>query len=144
CLNSCQQKALNKATQAADSSMIIRPVVVTQAVRYDTDDPAFWIHPSDPSQSLILGTDKHADGALYVFGLDGKVDEKRTVRQLKRPNNVDVAYGLALGGVTTDIAVVTEREAHQIRIFSLPDMQALDTGVIPVFAVDPLSEPMSL
>ncbi|MFA7227720.1 MAG: phytase, partial [Melioribacteraceae bacterium] len=53
-----------------DQKNIIKPVVVTDSVKYDTDDPAIWINPSDPSKSLILGTDKDSDGALYVFDLN--------------------------------------------------------------------------
>ena len=33
------------------------------------DDPAIWIHPTDPAQSMIIGTDKH--GGLAVYDLAG-------------------------------------------------------------------------
>ena len=33
------------------------------------DDPAVWVHPTDASRSLILGTNK--DIGVYVYGLDG-------------------------------------------------------------------------
>src|SRR5690606_10369127 len=55
------------------------------------------------------------------------------VTDLKRPNNVDVAYGLRIGDTRADIAVLTEREAKQIRIFRLPDLEAIDGGGIPMF-----------
>ena len=61
--------------------------------KHDTDNPAIWIHPTDPAQSLVIGTDKNEDGALYVYTMDGKIDEQKTVRGLKRPNNVDVEFG---------------------------------------------------
>ncbi len=112
----------------------IQPVVVTEAVKYDTDDPAIWIHPQDPAQSLVLGTDKHRDGALYVFDLSGKIIPGKTVRGLKRPNNVDIEYGFSPGGKAVDIAVVTERDAREIRIFRLPDLAPLDNGGIKMFA----------
>lgn len=112
---------------------VIQPVLVTEKVAHDSDDPAVWINPDDPSKSLILGTDKNSDGALFVFGLDGRIDEEKTIRGLKRPNNVDVEYGLLLGGKPTDIAVVTERLTHKLRIYSLPDMVAIDGGGIPAF-----------
>jgi len=57
------------------------------------------VNSSDPSKSLILGTDKDLDGALYVFDLEGKIQEDKTVRGLKRPNNVDIEYGLKLKGI---------------------------------------------
>lgn len=112
----------------------LKPRIVTEATKHDTDDPAIWINPADPAQSLILGTDKDADGALYVWGLDGKIHHDKVVRGLVRPNNVDVAYGVMLGGKPTDIAVVTERYAHRLRAYRLPDMAPVDGGGISVFA----------
>ena len=113
---------------------IVQPVYVTEPVRHDTDDPAVWIHPQDPAQSLIIGTDKDADGALYVYDLQGRIQPELVVHGLRRPNNVDVEYGLPLGGDTVDIAVTTERLTHSLRIFRLPDMQPVDGGGLPVFA----------
>lgn len=112
----------------------VKPVVITEPVQYDTDDPAVWINPKDPAQSLIVGTDKDKDGALYVFNLAGKIQQEKVVKGLQRPNNVDIAYGLTLGGKHVDFAVATERITHKLRIFSLPDMKPLDKGGIEVFA----------
>ncbi|MFZ5497119.1 MAG: phytase [Verrucomicrobiota bacterium] len=112
----------------------LKPRVVTEPVRHDTDDPAIWINRADPAKSLVLGTDKDADGALLVFGLDGKIRHDLTVRALDRPNNVDIAYDVMVGGQKTDIAVVTERYAHRLRAYRLPDMTPVDGGGIPVFA----------
>ncbi len=120
-------------TQADGDNARIKPVYVTQVVKHDTDDPAIWIHPTDPAQSLVLGTDKDEDGALYVFDLKGNIVEDKVVRGLARPNNVDVEYGLMINGEPTDIAVVTERFTHNLRIYRLPDMKPLDGGGIPVY-----------
>lgn len=111
----------------------IKPVVITQPTKHDTDDPAIWIHPTDPAQSLIIGTDKEADGALYVYNLNGEIIEEKVQRNLKRPNNVDVEYGLLLNGKPVDIAVTTERLTSKLRVFSLPDMLPVDGGGIDVF-----------
>lgn len=119
-------------TQHAAAGMI-RPVIITDTVHHDTDDPAIWINRADPAASLVLGTDKDQDGALYVFDLQGKVVRDKVVRNLQRPNNVDVEYGLVLQGKPTDIAVVTERFTHKLRIYSLPDMRPVDGGGLPVF-----------
>ncbi len=110
----------------------VRPAAATEAVGEDPDDPAIWIHPSDPRQSLILGTDKTAAprGSLFVFGLDGKVRHK--ISGLDRPNNVDVEYGFRLGGRRVDIAAVTERYKQRLRVFriapdgSISDISSLD------------------
>jgi 3-phytase len=111
----------------------LQPRVVTEPTRFDTDDPAIWINRADPAASLILGTDKNRDGALYVFGLDGRIHHDKVVRGLVRPNNVDVAYDVPVGSGRVDVAVVTERYAHRLRVYRLPDMMPIDGGGIPVF-----------
>ncbi len=122
----------------------LKPVIVTEPVQFDSDDPAIWIHPGDPAQSLVIGTDKEANGGLYVFDLNGKIIPEKCVRPLQRPNNVDVEYGLILGGRPVDIAVTTERLLNRIRIFSLPDMRPVDGGGIEVFAGETLRDPMGI
>lgn len=112
--------SLAACSQPSHPSVDIRPAVATAPVSDDPDDPAVWVHPSDPARSLIVGTNKVAApaGALVVFGLDGKI--RQTISPLDRPNNVDVEYGLTLAGQPTDIAVVTERLKHRLRIFKIP------------------------
>jgi 3-phytase len=119
------------STNLADS--VIKPLYSTEPVQFDTDDPAIWLNPDDPAQSLVIGTDKDENGALYVYDLKGKILQNKVVKGLKRPNNVDIAYGLMLGGKRVDIAVTTERLTHKLRIFTLPNMKAVDNGGIPVF-----------
>jgi len=125
----------------------IRPVVVTEKVKYDTDDPAIWINPADSTQVIIIGTDKGGetgDGGLYAFNLAGEIVD--SVRPLRRPNNVDIAYGLSIHGKSVDIAVCTERLERKIRIFRLPDLEPIDNGGIPVFDNEPdyLRDPMGI
>lgn len=55
------------------------------------DDPAIWVHPTDPSRSLILGTNK--DAGVYVYGLDGSEKQKLLVGL---SNNVDLRGNLAV------------------------------------------------
>lgn len=120
----------------------VKPTVVTEALPHDTDDPSIWIHPTDASKSIIVGTDKDTDGGLYAFDLKGKIVAKSEV--LKRPNNVDIAYGLVIDGKKVDIAVTTERESNKIRIFSLPDLKPIDNGGISVFDGEELRDPMGI
>ena len=124
--------ALFSSNSIADE-VALTPRIVTEAVRYDTDDPAIWINTADPAASLVIGTDKDSDGALYVFDLRGKILDDKVVRGLLRPNNVDIAYGIMVGGNRIDVAVVTERYAHRLRVYRLPDMTPIDGGGIPVF-----------
>lgn len=121
------------------------PVVVTDPVPGDSDDPALWIHPTDPGRSLVLGTDKHpTDGGVFVFDLEGRMDPERSRRGMRRVNNVDVLQGVRLGGREMDIAVATERLAQAIRVFALPDMTPVDGGGIVVFDGDTARAPMGI
>ena len=96
----------------------IAPTRATGRVPNDPDDPAIWVHEPDPAKSLIFTTDKMpSTGGVYVFGLDGTL--KHTIAPLDRPNNVDVEYGFSIGGRPVDIAVVTERLRHRLRVYSI-------------------------
>jgi 3-phytase len=135
----------NRGQQSLDVPIEkVTPVVITQPVTYDSDDPAIWIDWNNPAKSLIIGTDKDSIGALYVYDLEGKIIEEKVVRDLKRPNNVDVEYGLLLNNTTVDIAVTTERLENRLRIFSVPDMKSIDNGGIPVFEGEAQRAPMGI
>ena len=121
---SCRKSRLPKIT----------PDVITEFTLNDTDDPTIWVNSNDPEESIVFGTDKKTNGAIYAFDLDGKIIENKTIRKIQRPNNVDIEYGFQLNDSTvTDILVFTEREKQQIRIFSVPDMKPLDGGGFKVF-----------
>ncbi len=109
--------AFAACTRPASNAVDVAPAGRTASVADDPDDPAIWVHPTDPARSLIIGTNKveAPKGALVVFGLDGAA--RQTVDGLDRPNNVDVEYGLSVGGAATDIAVAAERLKGQLRIF---------------------------
>jgi 3-phytase len=130
------------ATTRADA--VLSPILVTEATAVDTDDPAIWINPEDPAQSLILGTDK--GGSIYVFDLDGKIIPEKTFTGMGRANNIDVEYGFMLGGEAIDIAVATDRNANLLRVFRLPEMTPIDNGGLPAFAGEPpeLQRPMGI
>ncbi|WP_100432990.1 phytase [Flavobacterium sp. 1] len=121
-----------KRTRIA-SKTVVKPVFISEPVQFDSDDPSIWINKADVSKSLIIGTDKDINGGLYVFDLQGKMLKDKTVKNLKRPNNVDIAYGLELKGKPTDVAITTERLGQDLRIFSIPDMKPVDNGGIKVF-----------
>jgi 3-phytase len=106
----------------------------TAQLSNDPDDPAIWVHPTDPARSLIFGTMKVAApaGAIVVFGIDGQI--RQIVSGIDRPNNIDVEYGFELGGRSVDIAVATERLGRRLRIFRIdPEADRLvDLGGVPV------------
>src|SRR4030095_16363265 len=104
---------------AAATVAQVRPLRSTVSVPHDPDDPAIWINRRDPAKSLIVGTVKVAapDGALAVFGLAGKL--RQFLAGPDRPNNVDIEYGLELGGRRTDIAMLTERLGRRLRAYAI-------------------------
>lgn len=101
-----------------------KPIAQTAPVAGDPDDPAIWINPQNPQHSIIIATDK--SGALYVFDLSGRILQR--IEGLKRPNNVDVEYGLSIGNRRVDIAVVTERGAQRLRIYAIENRRLREIG----------------
>src|SRR5262245_27585529 len=97
----------------------------------DADDPAIWVHPTDSSKSIVVGTLKN--GGLAVFDLAGNTIQRLDYAdEDARQNNVDLLYGVRLGGQTRDLAVVTERGLDHLRVFAV-DPAGSD-------AADPLAE----
>jgi 3-phytase len=122
------------APAARSSALEIEAEYATAPLANDPDDPAIWVHPTDPSKSLIIGTMKVAApaGAVVLFGMDGQI--RQVFSGIDRPNNVDVEYGMRVGGQTVDIAVVTERLARQLRVFRIDGAagRLVDLGGIPI------------
>jgi 3-phytase len=128
----------------------VKPVRGTDTLPMDPDDPAVWIHRTDPSKSLVLGTMKVAspDGALAVFGVDGKL--RHLLKGPDRPNNVDVEYGLDIDGSPTDIAVLTERMGRRLRVYAIARdgsaLRDISAGRMPILdgAADDEGAPMGI
>jgi myo-inositol-hexaphosphate 3-phosphohydrolase len=71
------------------------------------DDPAIWIHPTDPSKSTIIGTDKSRAGhGLVVYDLTGR---ELFYYPDGRMNNVDVRYDFPLGNSRVGLVGATNR-----------------------------------
>lgn len=137
-----------KASEPSLERDILKPILKTDTVPHDTDDPAIWINVENPEESLILGTDKEVNGGLFVFDVSGKMIDSLSVQGLQYPNNVDVEYGFEiLEDSLVDLAVTVERQIGKVRIFSLPEMRPLDGGGIDVFldeSSDTLRRPMGV
>ncbi len=108
----------------------------------DSDDPAIWVHPTDPAQSRVIATLK--DGGLVVFNLEGEIVQTYMPAEYSevRYNNVDLVYGFALGDKTVDLAVVSDRANDTLVIFAIdPDSGELtditsDAMLETIFGVD--------
>lgn len=105
----------------------------------DADDPAFWVHPTDPDKSLIIGTIKEA--GLDVYRTDGSLLQSIPIATNSRYNNVDLLYGITLGGTTRDLAVITDRGTDKLHVYAInggsssPLTEVTDSGVPLVFGV---------
>lgn len=140
------------ATPTIPSSVNTRPFASYDEApaTVDADDPAIWVHPQRPGESLIIGTLK--DAGLVVYDLRGRVlqliappnlptilhQDPPTPAGLNlgppnpcresagatfgRFNNVDVAYGVRFGKHRRDVAVVTDRGCDRLRVYAIdPD-----------------------
>lgn len=103
----------------------VMPVLATGKTGFiagDADDPAIWIHPEDPAKSLIFGVDK-VDG-IWVWDMNG--NEIAQVDGWGKPGNIDVRYGLALGGKRVDIVAMNLRK-----------VKYQDNSKLAVYAINP-------
>jgi len=83
------------------------------------DDPAIWVHPTDPGQSLILGTNKKA--GLVVYALDGHQVQSLADAKI---NNVDVRQTVACNApaakpATIDLAAAGGRDDASIHVYRI-------------------------
>jgi 3-phytase len=80
------------------------------------DDPAVWINGDDPAQSVIIGTDKTAQGGLVVYNLDGSIHQRLEIGEV---NNVDLRYNFLLDGEETTIVTATNRSNNSLIVYRL-------------------------
>lgn len=98
-----------------ETSIAVAAAVETDPVpsRGDAaDDPAIWIHPTDPSRSVIIGTDKKA--GLAVYDLIGQQLQYLPDGEL---NNVDVRSDFPLGGQLVALVTASNRAENSIAIY---------------------------
>jgi 3-phytase len=97
----------------------VAPTVETDPVPSSgdaADDPAIWIHPTNPSLSLIFGTNKGGNSGLGVYDLSG--NELQYISSVE-PNNVDLRYNFPLGNSYVDIVGISNQAGDVISIFKV-------------------------
>lgn len=95
------------AAAVVAAAYTVSPVVETAPMPHtgdSADDPAIWIHPSNPALSTIIGTDKQ--GGIAVYDLDGRQLQYVTLGDI---NNVDLRYNVPLGGRRVALVAATNR-----------------------------------
>jgi 3-phytase len=86
------------------------------------DDPAIWVNPNDPAQSVIIGTDKR--GGLAVYDMSGKQLQYLSDGQM---DNVDLRDGFKLGGQTAAIVTASNRKDNSIAVYKInPQTRTLE------------------
>lgn len=118
---------------------VVRPVAETAVMpSYGdaADDPAIWVHPDDPSKSLVIGTDKQS--GLFVFDLDGSVVQHLPDGNM---NNVDLRGGFPLGGETVTLVTASNRSNDSIAAYRIDAaarrLVEVADGVLPTGFDDP-------
>ncbi len=104
------------SAQSIPSEITVYSRVVTGKVVTDADDPAIWIHPTNPELSLVIGTDKSGH-LVFVWDMNGR--ELQRIPVTRRPNNGDVRYGMPVGGMLVDIYAVGAEGPSRIVIFKI-------------------------
>ncbi len=100
-----------------EDARIVHPLLETTPVPSDddaADDPAIWLHPTEPAASLILGTDKRS--GLAVYDLSGNQTQ---FLDRGRLNNVDLRGGIALDRGPATLAVATNRSSGSMDVFRI-------------------------
>lgn len=120
----------------------VQATVETQPVETGgdaADDPAIWIHPTDPAQSLIIGTQKQS--GLYVYDMAGKVLQ---FLPDGRMNNVDLRDGFTLGGKKVTLVTASDRTHKSIAIYALDPVARRLTNVADGVQLTGLDDPYGL
>ena len=81
------------------------------------DDPAIWADPSNPANSLVIGTDKKA--GLNLYDMQGQVIQHLPDGKM---NNVDLREGFMLDGQPVVLVTASDRTNKAVAI------SRLDTG----------------
>ncbi len=86
------------------------------------DDPAIWIHPGNPEESIIFGTDKK--GGLVSYNLNG---EELHYFRTGNMNNCDLRYNIKLNGDSIDVLAASNRTSHSLSLYRIRENGMLDS-----------------
>lgn len=109
--------AWQAGTAPAPALPVVPPRMQTEPVARAgdaADDPAIWVHPSDPAKSRILGTNKKQ--GLLVYDLQGRQTQ---LLESGRLNNVDLRQDIRFGAERFDLALATQRDENAMVLFTI-------------------------
>lgn len=96
---------------------VVEPRVQTEPVARlgdVADDPAIWVHASDPARSRVLGTNKKQ--GLMVYDMAGRQTQFLDAGRL---NNVDLRQGVRFGSDAVDLAVASQRDDNVVVLYGI-------------------------
>lgn len=132
----------DKSLNRSSAVITVSPSVNTEPVESHgdaADDPAIWVHPSQPELSLVLGTQKQQ--GLNVYDLQGQLLQSLPDGRI---NNVDLRYGFPLGEQTLDIVATSNRSNFSIGIYAIdPQSRTLSNVADGLIATD-MGDPYGL
>ncbi|HEX9972217.1 MAG TPA: phytase [bacterium] len=102
--------------QTSHSQTITSQLTLNSPGTVDQDDMCIWIHPTDPSQSTIITSDKEAK-KLFVYDL--KSDTVQVVSVVGKPGNIDVRYNFPFQGKSVDIVAFCDRANSSIVVYKV-------------------------
>ncbi|MFQ6026021.1 MAG: phytase [Dehalococcoidia bacterium] len=103
--------AFSRATQSVAATVETEPVRGKQDA---ADDAAVWVHPSVPSQSVIIGTDKK--NGMSIYELDGNEIQFVSATAI---NNVDLRYNFPLGGEAVALVAGSDYDNDRIALYKM-------------------------
>lgn len=100
------------------------------------DDPAIWADPTNPANSLIIGTDKKA--GLNLYDMQGRILQHLPDGKM---NNVDLREDFMLGGRKVILVAASDRTSRAIALYRLDTrarrLVSVADGVQPTGQGDP-------
>ena len=129
-------------TIAPSKLALVTATMETQPVEHGgdaADDPAIYVHPTDPAKSAIIATDKK--GGMLVYDLAGKLLQYLPDGKM---NNVDLRAGFKLGGKSVTLVTASDRTNKAIAIYTIDPDTRLLTSVADGVQATGLSDPYGL
>lgn len=110
----CRDKSISRVPAFIETEPVARE-------RDAVDDLCIWIHPTEPAESIIIGTDKLS--GLITYDLEGKQIQHLEAGSM---NNVDLRYNFLLEGKPKAILAATNRCAKTIDLFTIDQKRLLN------------------
>jgi 3-phytase len=126
-INSCDRPGEGSRKAGEHIQNLVTASVETEATPRgknddSADDPAIWIHKTQPEKSFIIGTDKK--GGLATYDLTGKQLNYYATGDM---NNCDLRYSFPLNGDTIDILAASNRTMQSVSLFRIGKNGTLDS-----------------